>query len=930
MQEKGLQARFDEFSEKYLDTHGKLCAFTRMTVGQRAGFLLFFLGLITAVVFSPYRAWVVLSYTLALFFFFILAVRLAAILISIFRNPTITVTAAELAALRAEDLPTYSVLVPLFREPEVVPSLFTALRALDYPQEKLDIQFLVEPEDVETIAALRRCGLSANMRITESPPGLPQTKPRACNVGLARAGGEMLVIFDAEDRPEPDQLKKAVAAYQKMPPQVVCLQARLDHYNSMQTIFSQWASMEYLIWYRWILPGLQALGAAIPLGGTSNHFRIGALRVLGGWDPFNVTEDCDLGMRIARRGWQTRMLDSVTWEEAVTTPRAWLRQRTRWIKGYWQTLLVQLRRGAVKEFGFWKWLMFAVTVGGGTTMLLFNPIMWAILLAWIFWGWPMADFQDPFSVAALVVTVLLMLLNLVFIGVNIAGCLLSKRSELLPVALLSPVEWVLLGMAAWRALYQFIWQPFHWEKTPHGKAIPDVLTSPFRHRVLRIAVPAGSLAVAVAVVGLLVGLVAARIEREAEARPRQLPAKFLPPEYEEAEILYAFDDPPEHGTSWQPGETATVTTNIAYLGRGSLVVQAHFPGVTEVQLKPNTDWSRFAALRFRVFLPERVPKGTSLLVYLRDRDDLWYEWVSPQVPLPRVWTRFEVDLRDTNSEWQPRGHGKPWDGYVRQKVRVLGLRIYGHGSYSGPIYVDQIEGIRLPAALPPLAPPVITRISPATNMVPQWSRYEIAFRLNRTYSNPFDAAVVDARGWFRTPTGREVVVPAFFYQGFSRQLQEGREVLTAQGAAEWRIRFTPTEKGQYSFRITVRDHTGAEAETASQTFEATEPHDERGFVRLSRRSRGYFEFDNGEFYYPIGHNVCVPRDPLQAYPYPFKVSEAEGTYFYDRVFEKMAANGENWARIWMTSWWVGLEGRPDWPWYHGLGRYNLALSLIHI
>ncbi|MGQ9661814.1 MAG: glycosyltransferase [Kiritimatiellia bacterium] len=605
MTRKSLVEKFDPLSRLYVERHGRFCALVRMTAGQCWGYGVVLLALVAEFLLWPQRTWVLFSYCLAFFFFFVLAVRLAAILISVVRQPALKVSAEELAALREEDLPVYSVLVPLFREPEVVPALFAALRSLDYPAHKLDIQLLVEPHDTATIAALQQCGLADNMRITEAPRGLPQTKPRACNAGLENARGELLVIFDAEDRPEPDQLKKAVAAYRKMPPEVVCLQARLDHYNSMQSLFSQWAAMEYLIWYRWILPGLQVLGAPIPLGGTSNHFRTNALRQLGGWDPFNVTEDCDLGMRIARCGWQTRMLDSVTWEEAVTIPSAWIRQRTRWIKGYWQTWLVQSRSGALREFGFWKWLLFAATVGGSTAMLVLNPIMWAILVAWFFVGWPMADFQDPFSVAALGLTVLLMALNLVFIGINIAGCILSRRSELVAVALLSPVEWVLLGLAAWRGMFQFFVRPFHWEKTPHGRAVHDAPLRLIRHRLIA---PVGSLALAIAVVSGLIWLVVARIETEVATRPRQLPATFVPPTYPEAETICGFDAPDR--SDWQRGpvmessQIAVVTTNMVYQGQGALMLEARFPGVVEVRLKPGMDWSAYAALRWRMFLPQ--------------------------------------------------------------------------------------------------------------------------------------------------------------------------------------------------------------------------------------------------------------------------------------------------------------------------------------
>ncbi|HEX6799256.1 MAG TPA: glycosyltransferase, partial [Ktedonobacterales bacterium] len=291
---------------------------------------------------------------------------------------------ADAAAIAAGDLPVYSVLVPLYHEGAIVPVLVQRLLALDYPPDRLDILLLVEEDDIETRDALDACVLPPQMEVIVLLPGRPRTKPRALNVGLAYARGEFVVVYDAEDRPARDQLRKAVAAFRALPRRVVCLQARLNFYNRHQSLLTRMFAIDYAIWYDMLLPGLVAERAVVPLGGTSNHFRVAALRRMGGWDPYNVTEDADLGVRIARANLQIMMLDSITEEEAVARVFPWLRQRSRWIKGYIQTYLVHMRHPArlAREIGPRAYLDFQILVGGTSLMLIINPIMWALTLSY--------------------------------------------------------------------------------------------------------------------------------------------------------------------------------------------------------------------------------------------------------------------------------------------------------------------------------------------------------------------------------------------------------------------------------------------------------------------------------------------------------------------------------------------------------------------
>ena len=922
----GQVDRFDSDSQSYIAAQGRLCAFVKWSPFQRwaypAGLALF----AAVCAWRPYQAWLAATYTLALLFFCMLLVRLLAMLLSILRDPALGVSPAAVSRLTDAELPVYSVLVPLFREPAVVPSLVTALTALDYPAEKLDIQLLVEPNDAQTLTALERAGLPGHMRVTVSPGGAPQTKPRACNAGLALATGEYLVVFDAEDRPDPDQLKKAYVAYRSEPERVVCLQARLDHYNSRQSFFARWSAMEYLIWFHLFLPGLQCLGAPLPLGGTSNHFRTRALRALGGWDPFNVTEDCDLGMRIVRRGWSTRMLDSTTWEEAVVGLGAWLRQRTRWIKGYWQTWLVQSRAGALRRFGLRRWAFFSLLVGGGPLMLAVNPILWSIILAWLLVGWPLADFSNPLSLVALAVTLVLFAANAVFVFVNMLGCLLCRRPDLVVAALFSPLEWVLLSFSAWRAIWQFFIQPFHWEKTRHGHGVAEDRPPRARPWLLRAGVPVLSFGVALAVLGGLARFVARRLEAQARAqRPVQLPARFESAAYASAALLYGparADLSAWHvtvGTATNPvtGFAASVPDGVEQ----AVQIDASFPGTLCLWSKPDADWSAFMGLQVRLFVPADAPRWMHAQFYLRDRETLWYEHESPQELIPGKWTRFEVSLWRGTRDWVGRGHGKPWDGYTAQRVREFGIRLFGARPYEGPIYLGPIRGI-----------PPARRVAETVRVTSSWrdagpircyERFELGFELSREYVNPFDPAVVDVRGHFFGPDGVLRKVPAFFYQGYTRARRAGKEVLTPVGRAEWRIRFTPVQAGTHRYQIVLRDAHGARLRTEPGSFEAIGS-DDAGFLRISGRDSSFLEFDNGEFYYPIGHNLCVPADPMPAFEYDFELPVGQRTYAYDAYLARMSEEGENWARIWMVPWWAGLEGRADWPGFHGVGRYNLA------
>ena len=389
-------------------------------------------------------------------------------------EPELPVSDTEVALLDEQLLPRYTILVPLYHEANVLPGLVRSLEGLDYPKTRLDIKLLLEADDPDTIRAARRLALGPHYDLVIVPRSEPRTKPKACNYGLLHARGEYVVIFDAEDRPEPDQLKKAVVAFRKAPPNVACVQAKLNYWNRDQNLLTRWFTTEYSQWFDLFLPGLDATGAPIPLGGTSNHFPLETLLELGAWDPFNVTEDADVGIRLSRRGLRTAMIDSTTYEEANSRLGNLIRQRSRWVKGYIQTWLVHMRHPVRlwRELGTANFLSFQLVVGGTFLTMLMNPLFWGLTTLWalteagfireIFPG--IVYFAGSFN---------LLIGNFVFTYLSVAGTMRRGYSELVKYALLSPLYWALMSIGAWKGLVQLITRPSYWEKTQHGLTAED-------------------------------------------------------------------------------------------------------------------------------------------------------------------------------------------------------------------------------------------------------------------------------------------------------------------------------------------------------------------------------------------------------------------------------------------------------------------------
>lgn len=386
-------------------------------------------------------------------------------------SPAIVITDGEARAIPDDELPSYTVLVPAYNEPEVVGELIGAMAALEYPGDKLQVLLLLEADDDVTIAAAEGCDESDAITIVLVPPADPRTKPKACNYGLYFAAGDMVTIYDAEDLPEPLQLRRVVAAFRSLPETVACVQAKLVYHNGHQNILTAWFTAEYRLWFGYLLPGMMRSSSPIPLGGTPNHLRRDVLDQIGAWDPYNVTEDADLGLRIAASGYHTAVIDSSTLEEANSDAINRVRQRSRWYKGYLQTWLVQIRRPVelFRTIGFRSFLRFNLVLAGTPIIAVLNLVFWLITLIWFLGQPPLVEAVFPWYIyfPALIA---LVLGNAATLYMNMIALREDDRADLLLAALTVPVFWLMMSVAAAKGLYQLIRNPSYWEKTFHGLA----------------------------------------------------------------------------------------------------------------------------------------------------------------------------------------------------------------------------------------------------------------------------------------------------------------------------------------------------------------------------------------------------------------------------------------------------------------------------
>ena len=377
----------------------------------------------------------------------------------------------SVAVTADDEVPIYTVIAPLHREARVVDQLLSAIERLDYPAEKLDVIVIVEADEPATRAAITRRKHRLPITVVPAPPAGPRTKPKALNIALELARGLFVAIYDAEDRPESRQLRRALEAFRSAGDALACVQARLC-IDTDRTWLARYFTAEYAGHFDVFLPKLAELGLPLPLGGSSNHFRTAALREVGGWDPYNVTEDADLGMRLARLGYRCGVIESTTFEEAPATARRWLGQRSRWLKGWMQTFLVHMRQPQrlFHELGPRGFVTFMFVVGGNAFVPLIHPIF-VIGLCW------RAAFSAEGSIDAAVCGISVAAgygpsVALAWRGLSVRGVPSKLR-----ILAWTPLHWLLLSVAAWRAAIELIHAPFRWNKTEHGLDPPPGIAS---------------------------------------------------------------------------------------------------------------------------------------------------------------------------------------------------------------------------------------------------------------------------------------------------------------------------------------------------------------------------------------------------------------------------------------------------------------------
>ena len=379
------------------------------------------------------------------------------------------VTRDEVKELATGDLPIYTILLPVYKEDKLIKKLIWNLQSLDYPRELLDIKLLIEEDDDKTLNAVRNLDFPAIFEVVVVPFHMPKTKPKACNYGLHFARGKYLTIYDAEDIPDTDQLKKVVSLFAKLPSNYICIQSALNYFNRNENFLTRMFTLEYSYWFDYMLPGLDTLDIPIPLGGTSNHFKLDNLVELGAWDPFNVTEDADLGVRAYAKGYKIAIVNSTTFEEANNEPINWIRQRSRWIKGYMQTYLVHMRNplALLRKVGWRGFLGFNFFIGATPLTFLVYPFLLGIFICYLVFD--LSTIRTLFPDWVLFMSIFnLMVGNILMIYINMMAVFKRRFYELILFSIANPVYWLMHSIAAFKGLYQLIVKPFYWEKTEHG------------------------------------------------------------------------------------------------------------------------------------------------------------------------------------------------------------------------------------------------------------------------------------------------------------------------------------------------------------------------------------------------------------------------------------------------------------------------------
>lgn len=371
------------------------------------------------------------------------------------------------------DLPTYSIIIPLYKEEGVIDQLITHMQNIDYPDHLLRVFIVLEADDIGTKEELIHRDLPHNFVVLITPNAYPKTKPRACNYAMQFIHSDIVVIYDAEDIPHPQQLKDVASEFQNTDPSVACIQCQLYWYNIYDNWLTFMFAIEYKILFEYILPALDNLNMPIPLGGTSNHIRVDKLKEIGCWDEYNVTEDADLGIRLSRNGFKTKLITSHTGEECPISIMAWMKQRTRWIKGYLQTFIAHTSDipMLVSDFGWRKTFFFICFIGISTISYLLAGISFLILVIQVM----SSEFlYGEFIKLSSYCMMLCGFLFMMYQGYTAKQRFYNGKTILMKLWWTYPFYCILHIVASFRALYHLIFATYLWEKTAHSISQPHL------------------------------------------------------------------------------------------------------------------------------------------------------------------------------------------------------------------------------------------------------------------------------------------------------------------------------------------------------------------------------------------------------------------------------------------------------------------------
>jgi len=447
----------------------QMSAYRTFSTGQLRVLVVGVVVIVVALVFQPLPALLALNLVVTVIYFSATLYKFHLAWRSLLQPALIQVSDAEARAIPDSELPLYTILVPAYHEAPVIAQILAAINSLEYPPTRMEVKILLEEDDTETTMAAVQARSGSHVEIVSIPCGMPRTKPKACNYGLLLSQGELVTIFDAEDQPEPLQLRRAVAAFRRLAPSIVCLQCKLSYHNPTQNLITRWFTIEYGTWFSMLLPTLAEAGGPVPLGGTSMHIRRSVLTSVGAWDAHNVTEDADLGIRLNRLGYKTAVLDSTTYEEANSDFINWVKQRSRWYKGYLQTWLVHMRNPLElwSRLGPRGFMRFNLLLGATPVVALLNPLFWLLTVLW-FSGKP-PFIQTLFPAWLYFPGMFCMILgNFTVFYLGVITLRLTGYTNLLVAIVCSPIYWVMMSIAAVKAFIQLVLDPWFWEKTTHG------------------------------------------------------------------------------------------------------------------------------------------------------------------------------------------------------------------------------------------------------------------------------------------------------------------------------------------------------------------------------------------------------------------------------------------------------------------------------